>query len=376
MLKSIALLLIVFAGFIFIPLSKAYAATSPDLGQAASFAILSSTYTNTVLGTTINGDLGYTTGPAVAPIVSGTIFSPPAAKYSAAGTDQGSALSILNAQPCDFNFDSATDLSLLEQPLGPGVYCVIGATSIGTGGVTLSGAGTYIFRSTGALNTVANSVITLAGGASACNVFWTPTATTLGANSTFIGTDIDDSGITIGSTVNWTGRALAFGGTISTDTDTITSSTCTAATTPTPTPTSGSSSNSTSTSGVEIKYCPPINSQIVTPIIIESKRVSVDSIFISWGPFSGVDTFNVEYGFENGKWLYNANVTGFSTTIRALPANQPIWVRVAARNECQIGNYGDSRLVGGPRLPSTGFAPQSENIFYVLGQIKNWLLGL
>lgn len=110
----------------------------------------------------------------------------------------------------------------------PGVYCTTGAASIGTAGITLNGAGTYIFRITGALTTVANSVVTLAG-ASACDVFWTPTsATTLGANSTFVGTDIDASGITVGSTVTWTGRALAFGGTVTTDTDTISTS-CAAA---------------------------------------------------------------------------------------------------------------------------------------------------
>jgi hypothetical protein len=74
----------------------------------------------------------------------------------------------------------------------------------------------------GALTTSANSIVTAINGANACNVWWTPTAaTTLGANSTFLGTDIDASGVTIGSTVTWTGRALAFGGTVSTTADTI-----------------------------------------------------------------------------------------------------------------------------------------------------------
>jgi hypothetical protein len=65
--------------------------------------------------------------------------------------------------------------------------------------------------------------MTLSNGALASDVYWTPgAATTLGANSNFIGTDIDDSGITIGAHVSVIGRALAFGGTVSTDADTFT----------------------------------------------------------------------------------------------------------------------------------------------------------
>ncbi|MDB5175143.1 MAG: hypothetical protein JWM81_1, partial [Candidatus Saccharibacteria bacterium] len=134
----------------------------------------------------------------------------------------------LNSQPCTFNFapgvvDLATDTT--HGTVGvytPGVYCMTGAASIGGGGtITLTGGGTYIFRMDGALTSSANSIVT-ASGASACNVWWTPTsATTLGANSTFIGTVIDPSGVTIGDTVAWNGRALAFGGTVSTTRDTV-----------------------------------------------------------------------------------------------------------------------------------------------------------
>ncbi|MDP2648553.1 MAG: ice-binding family protein [bacterium] len=193
-----------------------------------NFAVLASTYTNTG-ATTITGDLGFTTGPGVAPTVSGTTHTADA-EYNQAGIDQASTLSALNAQSCDFSFGSETDLSLESQPLLPGVYCITGAASIGTGGITLTGSGTYTFRMSGALTSEANSIVTLSPGVSACDVFWTPgEATTLGANSTFKGTNIDASGITIGSTVDWTGRALAFGGTITSDTDTIAAPTCTPA---------------------------------------------------------------------------------------------------------------------------------------------------
>lgn len=217
------------------------AATTPSLGAATSYGVLGSTYTNTVAGTTINGDIGFTTGPAVIPGGVYTYYGS-GAPYSTAGTDQATALTNLNSQACTFTFasgaiDLATDTT--HGPIGvytPGVYCTSGAASIGTGGITLNGAGTYIFRVNGALTSVANSNVSVANGASSCNIFWTPTsATTLGANSTFIGTNIDASGITIGSTVTWTGRALAFGGTVTTDADTIAVPTCTAST-PTPTP--------------------------------------------------------------------------------------------------------------------------------------------
>src|SRR6185437_11951097 len=105
----------------------------------------------------------------------------------------------------------------------PGVYCTTGAASIGTGGITLSGNGVYIFKIDGALTTVADSSVTLSNGAQAATVSWVPTAaTTLGANTRFAGTILDAAGVTIGNSVNITGRVLAFGGTVSTSVDTVT----------------------------------------------------------------------------------------------------------------------------------------------------------
>lgn len=222
--------------------SKVSAATSPDLGAAKTFVILSSTYSNTVIGTTLTGDLGYTIPPAVTPTINGTTHAADAT-YNQAGIDQNAALANLNSQPCTFNFapgaiDLASDTT--HGPVGmytPGVYCITGGDSVGGGGtITLSGSGTYIFRVDGALSTSANSVVQIANGASVCDVWWTPTqATTLGADSTFLGTVISASGNTIGNNVNWTGRALSFGGTVSTAADTIAAPTC-PVTTITPTP--------------------------------------------------------------------------------------------------------------------------------------------
>jgi hypothetical protein len=205
----------------------AYAATSPSLGTASTYGILASTYTNTVTGTTITGDLGYTTGPAVAPTIIGNTEVSNSA-YAQAGTDQASALAALNSQACTFTFasgaiDLATDTT--HGSLGiytPGVYCISGAASIGAAGISLNGSGVYIFRMSGTLTTTAASGMTLLGGASPTDLWWTPlAATTLGANSTFAGSDIDNAGINIGNLVTWSGNALAYGGTVLTSRDNI-----------------------------------------------------------------------------------------------------------------------------------------------------------
>jgi hypothetical protein len=95
----------------------------------------------------------------------------------------------------------------------------------------------------------------------------------------------------------------------------------------------------------------------VPPLIIDSQRVDADSITFNWGPYAGTDTFTIYYGLENGKWLWSTNVTGFSTTLNSLPANQPIWVLISPRNSCSIAPCGVPRLSGGPKLPNTGFNP-------------------
>ena len=93
--------------------------------------------------------------------------------------------------------------------------------------ISLNGAGVYVFRpgagaTTAALNTAANSIVTLNGGACAGNVFWAPTAaTTLGANSTFVGTVIGAAGMTMGMGSSLSGRALTAGGTATTNANTI-----------------------------------------------------------------------------------------------------------------------------------------------------------
>ncbi|MCY7388643.1 MAG: DUF3494 domain-containing protein, partial [Burkholderiales bacterium] len=224
---------------------QALAATAPNLGTTSTYGIVSSTYTNinTAPQTIINGTAAqpavcYTTAPVTPPLtVVGTTIVP---CPPATGADQGLALANLNGQACVSLGAGAVTLDSIvigANPPGvipPGCYSSGGAMNItATTTVTLNGAGVYVFRPGGALTTGANSQVILAAGACASDIFWAPVgATTLGANAalsptpTFSGNILDAAGISIGHFANMTGRALAFGGTVTTDAATITVPTC------------------------------------------------------------------------------------------------------------------------------------------------------
>lgn len=186
-------------------------AASVNLRSAANFAVLAGTsITNNSGGTTlITGDVGspsQTTDPVQ--VAGYTNYKSGAILASALG-DLQTAITDANGRSCDVNF--AGDIDLGGKTLGPGVYCYAGAISI-TGTLTLSGPGVYIFRTALTLNSTANSIVALGGGASASDVNWLPVGpTTLGANSVFKGNILGQSAaITVGdNTTLLNGRALS-----------------------------------------------------------------------------------------------------------------------------------------------------------------------
>ena len=370
-IKSIKLLPIVLVSLFFICASKIYAATAPDLGAADSYAIFGKAgVTNDAGGTThIWGNVGADSIGDITNLISSQVDGEIIAPAPGVETAASAAYDILDlgSQGTPIILDLAGNNTVT-----PGVYNVQASTLNGT--LTLDGDGVYIFRSTSSITTSGAGTMSLINGACADNVFWQiPGSMTIGADAHIEGTIIAQTGlISLASGATLKGRALSLTKNVTLLLNQITQPIC-ATPTSTPTPTPTPTSTSTSSNSVD-SYCPPIVNTVVTPLIIESKRVDANSIFLKWGPYSGTDQFNVQYGFENGQFLYNTNVTGFSTTINDLPLNQPIWVRVAARNECQIGIYGESKFVGAPKLPNAGFAPQKNSLFIFLNQIKNWFL--
>lgn len=224
---------------------SASAATAPALGSTSAFGIVSGTSTNanTAPQTIINGSVCGTTLTVPRPLtITGGAEETPCAP--AKGIDQGAALATINGQACTPITGTLNGVIVGGNAPGtfpPGCYAVTGAMDITTGTtVTLDatapggdGGSVWIFKSTGAFTTGASTAgfpnVALANGASAANVFWAPAgATTIGANfalsatPTFVGTIIDDAGISLGHFANLLGRALNFATTVTTDANTIT----------------------------------------------------------------------------------------------------------------------------------------------------------
>ncbi len=336
--------------------TKVYAASSPVLNALSGYSVLGGAAVTCTGATTTSGAVGVSPGTSItgfpSPCTAGGGTQSNNASAIAAQAEALATYSLLN-QTCDQTFGAVDLTATFPSGVGPGVYCSTSSFTL-TGNLNLTGSGVWIFKSVSTIITSPGSSVT---GGDPCNIWWrVGSAATLDTTTSFKGNLFALNGTTAlntGATVD--GRIVGLAAnTVTLNANTISGPNCVASS-------ASSSSSSSSGSGGGSPSCPTLSSAIVAPLIIDSKRVDADSIFISWGPYSGVNTFTVQYGLENGKWLYSTNVTGFSTTINNLPPNQPIWVRVAATNGCSVGIYGGSKLVGGPSLPNTGFSPQSKN---------------
>lgn len=217
---------LLFFMFGFFGSNTVFAASTPSLGTATTFGVLAHKFSYAHSGWVVTGNIGDTTssGSGTYLVSGGTTYVAPNSSYTQAGADQGTALAALSSQACTVNLPAHVDLASFNSGVyAPGVYCTpatSGAT-IGAGGITLNGSGTYIFRIAGALVTADHSVVTLSNGASACDIFWTTApdviVSVLGAYSNFSGTLIEPESITIKDHLSWSGRALVFNGNVSID---------------------------------------------------------------------------------------------------------------------------------------------------------------
>ena len=198
------------------------------LGKAAPFAVLAGTPAVTNTGpSVITGDLGISPGAAVTGfppgIVNGTIHKADAVAVQAKTDLVTAYTAAAGLSP------TATHGTLGGLTLVGGVYNAGGVALDLTGTVTLDGQGdpssVWVFQATSSLVTASSSKVALINGASPCNVFWQVTSSaTLGSSSTFVGTIMALTSITLADSVTVNGRALARNGDVTLINDKINNS--------------------------------------------------------------------------------------------------------------------------------------------------------
>ena len=212
------------------------AAASPAtvaLGSAGQFVVLAGSVITNAGVSTITGDVG----SYPAPTETGFDACPAATCVNLTGVNHSApndpitqdAKSAL-ATAYDDAAGRASTLVANElggQTLVAGVYSSAAGTFNMTGTLVLDGENNpdavFIFQSASTLVTAAAANISLVNGAQASNVFWkVGSSATLGASSTFSGTILAHTSITLGDGVTVDGRLLAGAGAVTVTNATIT----------------------------------------------------------------------------------------------------------------------------------------------------------
>jgi hypothetical protein len=211
--------------------SSAAAADTPvDLGTASSFAVLAATTVTNTGMSVVSGNLGLSPDTSVTGFPPGKIVD--GSKYIA-DTTAANAQTALTAAYNDAagRTPTTTGLSSIgNQTLTPGVYNAASSLLV-NGTLTLDAQGdpdaVFIFQVGSALTAASGTQIALAGGAQACNVFWqVGSSATLGTGSTFRGSILALTSITVTTGDTVAGRVLARNGAVTLDDDAITVPTC------------------------------------------------------------------------------------------------------------------------------------------------------
>lgn len=240
-------------GMLFAVGSNAVAApTSVGLGTASSFAVLAGTGITDTGPTTITGDIGTFPTASISGLTSLTVNG---TNHAGDSVTQGAKTALVTAYTTAAGQGPTTAIpaDLVGLTLQPGVYN--SASAIGLSGVLTLDAGgdpnaVWVFQAGSTLITSSGSRVVMLNGAQPCNVFWqVGSSTTLGTNSTFIGTIMALTSISLQTGATLDGRAMARNGAVTMDTNTITRSVCSRATsTPTPGPTATSPTGPTGAS--------------------------------------------------------------------------------------------------------------------------------
>lgn len=241
-LRSLPLLVAITSVLALVGASSAGAAEAPvGLGTATSFAVLAGAGITNTGATTITGDVG--TYATTSQTGFGTVVQT-GVNHAGDAVTQQAKLDLVAAYGDAAGRGPATavvPVDLAGQVLTAGVYA--NGTIELSGALTLDAQGdpdaVFVFQAASTLITASASSVTIinGGATSACNVYWqVGSSATLGSASTFVGTVLAATSISLDPAAVVEGRLLAQTGAVTMINNTITNTGCAALpTTPTTT---------------------------------------------------------------------------------------------------------------------------------------------
>jgi hypothetical protein len=214
--------------------SVAFAAEAPvGLGTVGAYSVLGGqTVTNTG-PTTMSRNLGVSPGSAITGFPPGTTGGATHAGDAPAAQAQSDLVTAYN-DAAGRAPTAGVGADLVGQTLTAGVYNASGPLGL-SGALTLDGQGdpnaVFIFQASSTLITASSSSVNVINGAQACNIYWqVGSSATLGTASTFRGTIMAMTSITVTTNTVVEGRALARTGSVTLDNNTFTTPDCSATT--------------------------------------------------------------------------------------------------------------------------------------------------
>ncbi|MDQ2951928.1 MAG: ice-binding family protein, partial [Chloroflexota bacterium] len=279
--------LAVLASIVFVLAFASIASAAPSqisLGAADSFVVLAGAGITNTGPTTLNGDIGTFPTTTITGTASMTITG---TNHGGDGVTQQAKNDLVTAYGNAAGQGPTSPISgdLGGQTLVAGVYN--SASSLGlTGNLILDGAGNansvWVFQAGSTLTTASGSLVSLINGAQACNVYWqVGTTATLGTGSSFRGTIMATTSITVTTGTSIIGRVLARNGAVTLDTNTITKPTCAAAppaatATPTATATPAATARPTATPSTPTRTPTPATATPARALVLPATSTSAD----------------------------------------------------------------------------------------------------
>ncbi|HQZ33426.1 MAG TPA: ice-binding family protein [Ilumatobacteraceae bacterium] len=211
-----------------------------QLATAANYSVLGATTVTNTNPSVIGQSVGLSPGPSIVGFPPGIVLAPGTIQGADAVTGQAQddlTTAYLDAAGRSVEFPT-TNADLVGLTLAPGVYSAASKAPLGlSGALVLDGQGdpnaVFIFQTDSTLITSSGSSITVINGASECNVFWqVGSSATLGSGSTFVGSILALTSITVESSAVVQGRALARNGAVTLDDNVFTAPSCQPSTVP------------------------------------------------------------------------------------------------------------------------------------------------